>query len=641
MVFQNSCTMYIRDFTTFMERCIKAENVHAEEWNENQAIKEEIAAVQDNVGANTLLQNNVTSSNREDVVSTSPVQIHENKTPVIEVKHKYCSRCGKSYLSLDQAATKCTDCASVTEVPINEYESMGMAEDGAIVSIAQGSDASVVVEIVPEKRFQQSLLVQDLKNKFSDTLLTTALSPEVVEQVADELSKVQMQVINHSPNNETEKKRILLLGTVVCPDCKFCLNDPLQLEEHLKYSHCKFLLEDSHSDIDSETEEKSDYECPFCTLKTKEALTLVKHLHAKHSVAYPFNCDRCNKQFKKQDLYLKHVKQFKDSPDCSVKRCRLPTNQIKAHVNTHSKIVCEKCGKKFINAYFFNKHYVSHGEDTAGKKFLCTICGAGLANPQTFKNHMRTHGDRTRDYMCDQCPKSFYTKKHLQKHIKTAHDKNKKYQCQICNVKVKTSTALKSHNFLKHEKTQLYTCSTCGEGFSREDYYRRHVQKHLYEGPIKRRIVIKKEIGKKKYNYSAKIDSDPVKCKYCTKSFKNLPQLRIHLLTHVQSSRHKCKLCDRTFANVGNKLRHEKKHANPNYFDLSCTVCWKRMEDKKKLKAHLARHEQRKRYKCEECGERIASKYLVLHHMAEKHGTPMKVEKEKEIVLINDEEFLL
>lgn len=131
---------------------------------------------------------------------------------------------------------------------------------------------------------------------------------------------------------------------------------------------------------------------------------------------------------------------------------------------------------------------------------------------------------------------------------------------------------------LKHAETYAYECNICGKGFSRGDYYKRHMKRHA--GPS-----VGRGPGKKKYNFSVKIESsecikyvkmfiilmflfsEPVKCKYCLKIFKNVYLLRSHLLSHVKNMRYKCKFCNMTLANTATRFRHQKRHADPN-FDL-------------------------------------------------------------------------
>ncbi|KAJ8910097.1 hypothetical protein NQ315_013234 [Exocentrus adspersus] len=232
--------------------------------------------------------------------------------------------------------------------------------------------------------------------------------------------------------------------------------------------------------------------------------------------------------------------------------------------------------------------------------------------------------------MCDKCPKAYKTMAVLRKHQETVHG-DKKYECETCGKMTKTISALQSHKMLKHTDIYKHACHICGATFKRSDYYRRHLQKHAMSGsdvltPYKR------------YGLQTRTRGDISSCKYCNSRFKNKVLLRKHLVsTHLSSgTTYKCAYCYMTFANKGNKMRHEKRHADPQLFGLTCEVCHCRFRTKEEVGLHAAKHKGSSRSFCNLCGETFPSKYLMMNHKRYQHFSPEimaepKAEKEEPV----------
>ncbi|XP_018563108.1 zinc finger protein 665 isoform X2 [Anoplophora glabripennis] len=563
------------------------------------------------------------------------------------VGNRICRNCGDVFTSNDWNTVECSKCAgSEKEIELNLSDVLPNGFD----SDDEGNDMEMVTEkdsvslIKDAKRVTTSDVFKNLRGEFRDTIISVRQPSEQIEEFLGDYSKSNINLIEYGPYSRTGYKRIILLGnsSSQCSECKDLLKNPKLLMIHFQKAHT---IQELQSDQEDEDEDhKKIFQCPFCDTKTITGLLLVEHLRQMHKIEKPFKCEKCGKEFKKREVFLEHFKKYEKSSDCSFRKCRfcdemLNKEGMRKHLKYHRSIVCDQCGRSFVSIHTFKLHYANHqGEDENKSKteqtHLCPTCGKLLSNRQTWRAHVAIHGQRARNYICHMCPKTFLTSHSLKIHISSSHVE-KNIICSICGIKVRTNSALVNHYNLKHSDDYAHKCNICGKGFSRSDYYRRHMNKHAGSSSMGRAY------GKKKYNYSVKIDPKPVKCKYCLKVFKNVYLLRTHLMSHVKSIRYKCKFCNMTFANTGTRFRHQKRHADPN-FDFSCTICWKRMDNKAKLEAHMAVHEESKKYECTVCKELFCSKYLLKHHMSEQHIPQDVVEKEKQIVLSSAlEEFLL
>lgn len=156
----------------------------------------------------------------------------------------------------------------------------------------------------------------------------------------------------------------------------------------------------------------------------------------------------------------------------------------------YKKVVCEICGKKFVNESMLKVHMFHHSTE---KTFMCNYpdCGKSFRFQASYCIHKNSHNKKIE---CHVCHRMFATKQSLYHHS-LSHSGIKPFHCKICNKKYsslsmvayckkkhdgtlpeipcklcgKTFTSkffLKSHMVLQHEKTKDFTCAGCGEAFS-------------------------------------------------------------------------------------------------------------------------------------------------------------------------------
>ena len=110
------------------------------------------------------------------------------------------------------------------------------------------------------------------------------------------------------------------------------------------------------------------HECGRCNQSFRHIQTLRRHEFAVHSTGAGkkrFKCEECDKSFSLRQGLVRHVKTLHDAKSekviCPV--CGIPFGNS-ANLRKHSRLkheneanfVCEKCGEKFIQRYYMERH---------------------------------------------------------------------------------------------------------------------------------------------------------------------------------------------------------------------------------------------------------------------------------------------
>lgn len=106
---------------------------------------------------------------------------------------------------------------------------------------------------------------------------------------------------------------------------------------------------------------------------------------------------------------------------------------------------------------------------------LCPICGKHFIKNCYYKQHMKTHGEK--NFVCDECPKSFFLKDKLKAH-KMTHSSLRKHTCEFCDKTFKTKHHANLHMEYVHRKSKPIPCHLCGKVFYRPQYLK--VTLHYY-----------------------------------------------------------------------------------------------------------------------------------------------------------------
>ncbi|XP_067005443.2 zinc finger protein 69 homolog B [Anabrus simplex] len=106
-------------------------------------------------------------------------------------------------------------------------------------------------------------------------------------------------------------------------------------------------------------------------------------------------------------------------------------------------------------------------------------------------------------------------------------------------------------------------------------------------------------------------------CPICTKVFRTLRELRIHLYAHKKEDQVSCLICGMSFGTQISLTRHAAIHAER--ISLSCSVCDLTLNDKMELEQHWATHPVKKPFSCSLCKGTYSTKFKLKRHLRKVH----------------------
>lgn len=303
------------------------------------------------------------------------------------------------------------------------------------------------------------------------------------------------------------------------------------------------------------------------------------------------NSDECHLYEDIQDddnITLEQVRQSKleikfENEESKVTSQRKPCKQ---KTKALEKCTCSVCGRTCANPSSYKAHMRSH---TNEKPYPCLSCDKKYKDSGTLKRHMnRNHVQqkRPRNFICENCGKSFLTKSDVKIHMRT-HTGETPYSCSICAVRFTQISALQRHH-KRHTGEKEHLCTACPKRFCTKTELKSHLLVHTTEK-----------------NYS---------CPLCNVQFKYKSNLRKHMRQHSEPNRFVCNHCGRTFNVKGNLKCHiDKQHSEKSGH---CTVCSKSVAD---MEVHMWRHTGQRPLKCELCTSSFYDTKSLARHINYRH----------------------
>ncbi len=202
------------------------------------------------------------------------------------------------------------------------------------------------------------------------------------------------------------------------------------------------------------------------------------------------------------------------------------------------------------------------------------------------------------------CLRSFTCKTYLNKHMKRPHnlDNNldktaekipKQYICNECLKTFKTKFQLRVHSY-QHSGQKPFSCDKCEKQFATQSKLKSHLKTH--EGYRCGRegcaFVANKWTELRKH--IALFHNTCHKCDICDKKFNNSYNLNLHKETIHSESKEKliCDYegCDRTYSRKSSLMTHIRSCHNRQQFKCTHEDCDKSFRHKKSLNKHLESH---------------------------------------------------
>lgn len=195
--------------------------------------------------------------------------------------------------------------------------------------------------------------------------------------------------------------------------------------------------------------------------------------------------------------------------------------------NKTTQYICDSCNKSFVSNSKLKRHVLSVHQTSKSKS-------------AESEDSSDDDDDSTKIYSCDSCPKKFKKPSLLARHVKT-HDSSKRpHECTKCQKRFPSQVALIRHDIIHSElaerskinraEPQDFSCVICARTFKSPESLTSHLKTHRG----------KSEEGE--YN-----------CKLCNDAFPSYADITRHSKNHIENATHQCALCNKLLV-VGDEL---------------------------------------------------------------------------------------
>lgn len=218
-----------------------------------------------------------------------------------------------------------------------------------------------------------------------------------------------------------------------------------------------------------------DSKCPFCEVAVEQRKDLFKHIKDKHYPVAPFKCMKCDMEYHKLSLLLKHYKTHTPRFVCSTCKSIFVTNtELRSHLKLHKptpSFVCDICNKSFGLKNNLEQHKAIHSDE---RKYKCTQCGYSTKFSSHLAEHRRTHEGKVHRCTIEGCPYWTPKKTLLNAHMRM-HNGDKKFICKVCTKGFVEAGQLRRHERI-HTNEKQFVCDVQGCTYSsnRKDKLKEH-----------------------------------------------------------------------------------------------------------------------------------------------------------------------
>ncbi|XP_055603886.1 uncharacterized protein LOC129752121 [Uranotaenia lowii] len=151
------------------------------------------------------------------------------------------------------------------------------------------------------------------------------------------------------------------------------------------------------------------------------------------------------------------------------------------HCVERTRMICDFCGKQFLNKPCFDRHVNKHKgiepKQVAYRKIQCHICKKMLHAERALKRHLKfVHAETTETLECDVCHQKYPNSVALQSHKARVHIEAK-FKCEICEKLFKQNVKLQEHR-ATHFGERLWKCEYCETAVKTKSSLWFHVKKH-------------------------------------------------------------------------------------------------------------------------------------------------------------------
>ncbi|KAL2103897.1 hypothetical protein ACEWY4_000765 [Coilia grayii] len=309
---------------------------------------------------------------------------------------------------------------------------------------------------------------------------------------------------------------------------------------------------------------KGSVQCPTCH-KTFLSKYYLKVHNRRHTGEKPFKCERCEKCYYRKENLLEHQR----------RNCQSRTEVV---------FSCSMCSKIFRRRQELRVHMVSHTGEMPNK---CTSCPEQFMQKKDLRIHLiKVHG-APKPHACSLCTKCFFSRTELHLHEASKHRGEKLFVCEECGHRASSRNGLQMHIKAIHRNERPFVCEFCNHAFTQKANLNMHLRTHTGEKPFQ--------------------------CHLCGKTFRTQASLDKHNRTHTGERPYACEFCQQRFTEKGPLLRHiASKHqeGRPHY----CQICSKTFKAVEQLRVHVRRHKGMRKFECTQCGYKFTRQAHLRRH---------------------------
>ncbi|XP_062397022.1 telomere zinc finger-associated protein [Sardina pilchardus] len=323
-------------------------------------------------------------------------------------------------------------------------------------------------------------------------------------------------------------------------------------------------LDKEKGDDTAKESRKGSVQCPTCH-KTFLSKYYLKVHNRRHTGEKPFKCERCGKCYYRKENLLEHQR----------RNCQSRTEVV---------FSCSVCSKVFHRRLELRVHMVSHTGEMPNK---CTSCSEQFMQKKDLRIHLiKVHG-APKPHACSLCTKCFFSRTELHLHEASKHRGEKLFVCEECGHRASSRNGLQMHIKAIHRNERPFVCEFCNHAFTQKANLNMHLRTHTGEKPFQ--------------------------CHLCGKTFRTQASLDKHHRTHTGERPYACEFCEQRFTEKGPLLRHvASKHqeGRPHY----CQICSKTFKAVEQLRVHVQRHKGMRKFECSQCGYKFTRQAHLRRH---------------------------
>ncbi|KAJ2939096.1 hypothetical protein O0L34_g10284 [Tuta absoluta] len=238
-----------------------------------------------------------------------------------------------------------------------------------------------------------------------------------------------------------------------CNECPESFVDELELCKHVNIVHSEVDRKPDILDIKLE-DFGNPYRCTKCPETFPAWEPLRSHYAKNHYKVVSVMCQKCGEEVKGEVELQKHIKQV-HSEDLTCRFCDFKTKQkvtMTKHMLRHKNattLQCDYLNCKYKTFYTsaMEKHKSKHNEQ--GVKYQCTQCSFQTMNKYILRYHEENHATGKKRYNCEECEYATNLPANLIQH-KYKHATEKRFKCDLCSFATKYNTSLRFHVKKKH-----------------------------------------------------------------------------------------------------------------------------------------------------------------------------------------------